>query len=524
MSHEIRTPMNGVIGMIEVLFHSGLAGQQADAINTIRNSAFVLLGVVDDILDFSKIEAGHLELEHTEVALPQLIEGVCVTLVPIASAKNVELSLFISPKVPWMIWSDPTRLRQVLFNLLGNAIKFSVGQPHRRGLVSIRMELAATVPPALCLQVADNGIGMAPEVLSQLFVPFTQAESSTTRRFGGTGLGLTIVKRLILLMGGEIQVQSQPGLGSTFTVTVPAEAVEVSTDSPYIDLSGVVCIVVGTGDEVDDIRAYLEDARARVHVFAENRDAARLALTIAAPVVIQSRWRDDRSATLLSSVFSAVPAVRHVVIARGETWAAADHPPTVIAVDGNCLLRSALLSAVAAAAGHPLSGSPSETADIGISSAQVQPSSTDARAPGRILVAEDDEMNRKVITLQLKMLGYPADVAENGVEAMKLWLDGDYSMLLTDLHMPHMDGYALTEAIRRHEQNTAGFERARIPILALTANALSGEAIRARAIGMDDYLTKPMTLIALKTTLREWLPAEPAEPAEPAVTEPAVLR
>ena len=511
MSHEIRTPMNGVIGMIEVLFHSGLAGQQADAINTIRNSAFALLGVVDDILDFSKIEAGRLELEHTQVALSPLIEGVCVTLLPIASAKNVELSLFISPKVPSLIWSDPTRLRQVLFNLVGNAIKFSVGQPHRRGHVSIRMEMAATVPPVLRLQVADNGIGMAPEILGQLFVPFTQAEGSTTRRFGGTGLGLTIIKRLVLLMNGDIQVQSHPGLGSTFTVTLPAEVVDASTEPPYSDLSGVECIVVGTGDGVDDIRSYLEHARAQVHVFAENKDAARHALRIAAPVVVQSRWRDDRSATLLSSAFSAVPAVRHVVIARGETWAAANNLPSVIAVDGNCLRRSALLSAVAVAAGRPDSGSPSGMADTGTLSARVHPSSAEARAPRRILVAEDDETNRKVITLQLKMLGYTATVAEDGVEAMKLWLEGDFSMLLTDLHMPRMDGYALTEAIRHHEQNTVGYERARLPILALTANALSGEEIRARASGMDDYLTKPMTLVALQTTLREWLPAEPLE-------------
>src|SRR5258706_7296786 len=236
MSHEIRTPMNGVIGMVEVLAHSRLSESQADAVRTIRASAFSLLGIIDDILDFSKIEAGRLNLERAPVALPDLIESVCDTLLPVALDKDVELNLFIAPEVPDFVWSDSTRLRQVLFNLAGNAIKFGAGRPHQRGRVSIRVEVAQD-PSRLVLRFADNGIGMAPETVTQLFSSFTQAEVSTTRRFGGTGLGLAICKRLVTLMNGEIDVQSALGEGSTFTVTLPFEAVDGGPRRPDPDVA-----------------------------------------------------------------------------------------------------------------------------------------------------------------------------------------------------------------------------------------------------------------------------------------------
>ncbi|HET6599263.1 MAG TPA: ATP-binding protein, partial [Burkholderiaceae bacterium] len=352
MSHEIRTPMNGVIGMVEVLSHSHLPEAQADAVKTIRASAFSLLGIIDDVLDFSKIEAGRLELERSPVALQDLIESVCDTLLPVALDKDVELNLFIAPQVPAQVWADSTRVRQVLFNLAGNAIKFSAGRPERRGRVSVRAELVDGTPPRLVLRFADNGIGMAPETLTQLFSSFTQAEVSTTRRFGGTGLGLAICKRLVALMGGEIDVQSALGEGSTFTVTLPLEAVEGGTGRRDPDVTGLECVVVGSDGHADDLRVYLAHAGARVHSVADLEAAVRRVHGLDAPVVIQNTRRDDPSPGVLQAAFTAMPGVRHLLIARGWGRRVRMTRDDVVNLDGNCLRRSSLLRAVAVAAGR----------------------------------------------------------------------------------------------------------------------------------------------------------------------------
>ncbi|HWU84748.1 MAG TPA: PAS domain S-box protein, partial [Rhodocyclaceae bacterium] len=246
MSHEIRTPMNGVIGMIDVLAHSRLSESQADTVKTIRDSAFSLLGIIDDILDFSKIEAGKLALDPAPLDLTELVEGVLDSQLPIAHGKHVELSLFVDPALPERIVADAVRLRQILFNLLSNAIKFSAGEERRNGHVDIRIE---RLPQSdgqteqMLLEVADDGIGIAPEALARLFTSFTQAESSTTRRFGGTGLGLAICRRLADMMGGSITVDSTLGHGSRFRVQLPLSAAETSGGTPLQEaLAGIECL------------------------------------------------------------------------------------------------------------------------------------------------------------------------------------------------------------------------------------------------------------------------------------------
>jgi signal transduction histidine kinase/HPt (histidine-containing phosphotransfer) domain-containing protein/ActR/RegA family two-component response regulator len=517
MSHEIRTPMNGVIGMVEVLSHTHLLEHQADAVRTIRDSAFSLLGIIDDILDFSKIEAGRLELERSPVVVSDLVESVCDSLLPGAFDKEVELSLFVDPNVPERIWSDPTRLRQVLFNLAGNAIKFSAGRPELRGRVSIRVE-AENEAKCLVLHVADNGIGMSEETLARMFSSFTQAETSTTRRFGGTGLGLAISKRLITLMKGEISARSVLDVGSTFTVTLPFEAVQGSSGRSSPDLTNVECILVGPDSEVADLRAYLEPAGAQVYPAADLHAAARLATRLDGPVVMRSMRHDRPSAESVDAAFAATPHLHHVLMVRGRQLRLRPAAANVVMLDGNCVRRSALLRAVAVAAGRV---SP-ELADAGdggdfLAEAAGPTTVAHARIQGRlILIAEDDEINQKVILRQIELLGYAAEVAENGVEALRLWRAGRYGILLTDLHMPDMDGYALCQAIRREEAERGEAWRPRMPILALTANALRGEAVRAEAVGMDDYLTKPLLLNLLKAALGTWLPHDHGEtmPAE----------
>ncbi len=503
MSHEIRTPMNGVIGMVDVLAYSSLDEDQVDAVRTIRESAFSLLGLIDDILDFSKIEAGRLDLERAPVSLTDIVEGVCNTLAPMGVNKGVEVYLFVAPAVPEQIWSDSVRLRQILYNLVGNAIKFC-GEEPGGGRVEVRVGVARDEPLTLQFSVADNGIGMTAETMANLFTSFSQAETSTTRRFGGTGLGLAISGRLVELMQGRIAVQSTFGAGSTFRVTLPAEAVAGGEPCIFPDLAGLQCILVNSKYlNGDDIRAYLERAGARVSEAADLTEAAQMARTPTGAVVVHSTRNVEVSKDALQAAFQSAPGARHLLITGGRCRRPRIDAANVVTLDGDILRRQSFLRAVAVAAGR---ASPEIVyRDAGaheMAGENLSPSVAEARAQGRlILVAEDDAINRKVILKQLAMLGYAGEVADDGAEAIQLWRDGNYALLLTDLHMPVMDGYELAEAIRREEA-----EGCRMPVLALTANALRGEESRAEQAGMDEYLTKPVELDRLAEALDRWLP------------------
>ncbi len=379
MSHEIRTPMNGVVGSLDLLQHSELSAYQRDLIDTVSESALGLLTIIDDILDFSKIEAGQLKLQSEAVSLERLTDSVCNALRPTATSHGVDLQVDVAPGLPDWILSDGTRLRQILNNLIGNAIKFSAGLA-RAGRVALRVRTCGSdLPGHLQLSVIDNGIGMNPEVLQRIFQPFVQAESATTRRFGGTGLGLSICNRLAGLMGGWIKVDSEMDQGSAFTVTLPFQ----STSSPR-------------------------------------------------PVA------DDNFAMVTRTGPHFVPS------------------------------------------GGPL-----------------------------VLVAEDNSVNQKVIGHQLALLGWAVEMVGDGLGALALWRAGRatrrHALLLTDLHMPGIDGYTLATTIRSEE--TGG---SRLPIVALSANALYGEIERCRSAGMDDYLSKPVRTHQLGEMIRRWLPSDGA--------------
>ena len=521
MSHEIRTPMNGVIGMVQVLQQSSLRRSQSEMVKVIQDSALALLGIIDDVLDFSKIEAEQLQVEHEPMSLAAVVEGACDTLDPLASSKGVELTLFIDPLLPDRVLGDAARLRQVILNLAGNAIKFS-SDMDRAGWVAVRVTAVAmdSTSPAFEISVADNGIGIDEEARSRLFSPFTQADMTTTRRFGGTGLGLSISKRLVHLMGGDVEVQSRPGKGSVFKVRLPLERAPgtplARRDGWDAVLQGLSCIVFSdTTGLGEDLRAYLVHAGASVEAVAGMGQAKEvLARTT------QGEWIvvvDKRGADALDDLRAMRPGggagtVRFVLLGRGARRRPRTLGPDAVELDGNVLHRGVFLEAVALAAG----GAMDHLQNGSAAAADTMPaplSNPDAQASGRsILVAEDNEINQKVILKQLALFGWTADIARNGREALARWREGEYGLVLTDLHMPEMDGYELSMAIRQAEAVTG---RRRTPIVALTANAVKGEAVRCREIGMDDYVTKPVQLDTLKAVVTKWLGVEDGAAAPP---------
>ncbi len=505
MSHEIRTPMNGVIGTAEWLKFTELDAEQRDGIQTIVDSGRSLLTIIDDILDYTKMEAERMKLEEAPMSLRDLAEAVSDALMPVAEAKHVDLHVFIEPSLPAYVMGDPNRLRQVLFNLLGNALKFGSGTPERRGQVDVQIQPADDGSPSWQLMVSDDGIGMKPETLDRLFTPFTQAEASTTRRFGGTGLGLAICRRLVELMGGGIVAHSVPGHGATFTVTLPLHTPnDLAQSHSSIDLTGVDCLLLpGRNYRSDTFLAYLEHAGACVHHCQSEADVATLAEGKPLVVVIRDTPEDAQASHHSSTDQRHAEQIRYLLVGRYQ------HGPARIVANQTGQLGRAheqdLLRAVAVLAGRQspeTAPSPLDEFDE-FCTAMRRDGSRSNLAQRLILVAEDDTTNQRVIKRQLQMLGFACELANNGQEALTLWRTGRFDILLSDLHMPEIDGYELTRQIRAEEAELG--DRC-IPIVALTANALLSEKTRALACGMSEYLTKPVSPKDLHRCLKQWLP------------------
>ncbi|HZV64762.1 MAG TPA: response regulator [Telluria sp.] len=511
MSHEIRTPMNGVLGMTEMLLGTPLSESQRNFTKLVKRSGEHLLVIINDILDFSKIEAGKLSVEYINFNLWDLLDDINNVYTPQAQAKGIGLDFEIANDIPIAICGDPNRLRQVMANLLGNAIKFT-----DRGQILARVRVIGEDGPAVSLrfEVHDTGIGVSREARGRIFEAFSQADNSTTRKYGGTGLGLAISKQLVELMGGKIGVDNALTQGSVFWFTVSFDKRRVDPDEPGAPVNTNEGLRVLIVDEHQESRAELERQLAAWKVASDSAASAmetveRLLAAAAAgrpyDAAILDMALQGTSGLALAAGIKADPALRATRILLVSSDRQAADPvqrreagvayqlikPARAADLFECLVTRQRMPAALAQAAPPL---PPEA---------VRGSAAPARVRRKVLLAEDNPVNVEVANAMLDHLGLQVQVARNGGEALQAVRAGDYDVVLMDCQMPVMDGFAATAEIRRHEHEQG---RARtLPIIAITANALQGDRESCLAAGMDDYLSKPFTQQELGAVIGRWI-------------------
>ena len=504
ISHEIRTPLNGVLANLELLKFTVPNREQVELVDAADLAAQMLLGLIGDVLDFSKIEADRLELEWIETDIGRLVQDTTALLASQAKKRGLALEYFIAPNVPKIVRADPQRIRQILINLCGNSLKFT----EEGGVfVTLRSEALPGDRALLRFEVQDTGIGIDPTKAASLFEAFTQADGSTTRRFGGTGLGLTISRRLTDLMGGDIGCEGATNDGATFWFTTPVDVVEDSCVDRHA-LVGDLCILLIESDPVlrDRTELILADAGAFVSCVPNLAAAAPLLeRACTSPrrydVAIVDSVLPDGDGMLCPTLVNPSPCPMILLtgtadpsLSRRARRSGFSH------VLSRPVDPDELVCAVAVAAGRRRSRS-----DLfgTVVSLEDRVRRMAAKIHGRrVLVLEDNPMNQAVIGRQLGKLGIDCDIAANGEIGLAMVQSTTYHLVFTDGQMPQMDGYEFTQRLRSWETGRGH----RHPVIALTANALKGEAERCRAAGMDDYLTKPASLEKLTDMIDRWLP------------------
>ncbi len=519
MSHEVRTPMNGILGMAGLLLGGNLDPRQRKRAETLRDSAEALLDILNEILDFSRMEAHKLKLEETAFDLRSLVEGVADLTAVKCQEKGVELLIFIEPDVPTRLLGDATRLRQILVNLAGNAVKFTAA-----GEISIRLKReGGGAAERIRCEVRDTGIGIPEDKRNLLFQPFSQVDASTSRRYGGTGLGLSIVRMLVDTMGGQMGVESEEGKGSCFWFTLEMERESAVRRPRTLSLAGWRILVV---DDNAASRSLMMELLALWKANAAQAPDAKTALEL-----LRSGYRFDAllldlempgtDGEQLGVLLDADPKLRSTprvlltplrLSTEGERWrrlgfAAHVSKPVKQGELGTCL--ASILGYGPPLTPQRASADPART-------------SREQRQELRLLLVEDHKINQQVALGMLEKLGYRADVVADGRSALRILAENDYDLVLMDCQMPEMDGFEATRQIRRPDTRVRNHY---IPIIATTAHAMAGDREKCLAAGMNDYVTKPLRPALLEQTIEHWTADIPARvdssPVPPPVPGPA---
>ena len=537
MSHEIRTPLNGIIPMLDLLMSSRLQADQMDIVRTAYTSARQMQRIVDDILDYSKLEANKVTLETTSFNLRELLDSVIRLMEKPAESKGLRLNLQMDPAVRLAVRGDPVRLRQVLTNLLSNAVKFT-----ERGSVTLAVTRRgeSRTQHELRFEVTDTGIGIDKD--ARLFRAFSQADASTTRLYGGTGLGLVICKRIVDLMGGSIGVESEPGRGSTFWFEIPMLKAAGDIQGTRSDLNGARILLLSTDA---GLRQRLGQAAPGWGVTLTQTETTQDALTRLRTALSRgATWSFDLMLVDLNSVRSTAIALHRnlrrtpeledlrVVYLQGDEPAAAElaqgpHAMMLSRAIGGAELRSSLTNFLSAqAAARPEDDAPAAPERTLVTGAGDEPGEAGAprtgRLRGRILLVEDNPVNLMVAQRLVGLLGLTCETADNGAKALERMVQGNLDLVLMDCQMPVKDGYTASREWRQHEVAQG---LARLPIIAMTANAMAGDRQKCLDAGMDDYLSKPVDRRLLEATIARWLQhrAAGAPMPEPPAETPALL-